>query len=162
MTNGGGKSDSPVVPRKPPNNVAQATAEVVEERELAEGNSPEPNAPRTQGRVGALSGIERVRQAARKDRKLRFTALLHHVYDLERLRAAYKALKPDAAAGVDGITWRGYGEALEENLQDLAGRVKRGAYRAKPTQRAFIPKADGRLRPIGIPCLLYTSPSPRD
>jgi len=151
--NGRGKSDSPVVPRKPPNKVGQPTAEAAEERGLAERNSQERNALRTQSRGGAPSALERVRQAARKDRKQRFTALLHHVYDVDRLRQAYRALKPDAAAGVDGETWQHYGETLEGNLQDLSDRLKRGAYRAKPVRRAYIEKTDGRLRPLGVPTL---------
>jgi group II intron reverse transcriptase/maturase len=84
---------------------------------------------------------------------MRFTALLHHIYRLETLRKAYRALKPDAAPGVDGRTWRHYGEALEENLRDLSERLKRGAYRAKPVRRAYIAKTDGRQRPLGIPTL---------
>jgi group II intron reverse transcriptase/maturase len=84
---------------------------------------------------------------------LRFTALLHHVYNIEHLRAAYYALKRDAAAGIDGETWEHYGQALEENLGDLAGRLKRRAYRAKPVKRTYITKTDGRLRPLGIPTL---------
>jgi RNA-directed DNA polymerase len=94
-----------------------------------------------------------VRQAAKRDRKQRFTALLHHVYDVERLRQAYLALKRDAAAGIDGETWRHYGEAVEDNLRDLAARVKRGAFRASPVRRVYIPKADGRQRPLGVPTL---------
>ena len=120
---------------------------------LAKGNPREQNAPRTQSRTGAPSALERVRQAARRDRKTRFTALLHHVYDLDALRAAYFALKREAAPGVDGETWRHYGEALEENLQDLSERLKRGAYRAKPVRRVYIPKADGRQRPLGVTAL---------
>lgn len=108
---------------------------------------------RAQDRQGAPSALERVRQAARRDRKLRFTTLLHHVYDVDALREAYFRLKRDAAPGVDGQTWRQYGEALEENLQDLAARLKRGAYRAKPVKRAYIPKADGRQRPLGVTAL---------
>jgi group II intron reverse transcriptase/maturase len=84
---------------------------------------------------------------------MRFTALLHHVYNLDRLRQAYFALKRDAAPGVDGQTWRVYGEALEENLRDLSDRLKRGAYRARPVRRVYIPKADGRQRPLGVPVL---------
>ena len=84
---------------------------------------------------------------------MRFTALLHHVYHIEHLRAAYHALKRDAAPGIDGETWKHYGEALEANLADLSGRLKRGAYRAKPVKRTYIPKADGRQRPLGIPTL---------
>jgi group II intron reverse transcriptase/maturase len=114
---------------------------------------PEQNALRTQGRVGAQSALERVRQVAKEDKKQRFTALLHHVYDIERLRAAYLALKRDAAAGVDGETWLHYREALEENLQDLSARLKRSAYRAQPVRRVFIPKNDGGQRPLGVPAL---------
>jgi len=153
MTNERGKSDSAVVPGKPPNKAEEPAAEVVEGRALAEGNSPERNMHRTQSRQGMPSALERVRQAARRDRKQRFTALLHHVYDVERLRVAYLALKRDAAPGIDGETWRHYGERLEDNLRDLAERLKRGAYRAKPVRRAYIPKADGRQRPLGVPAL---------
>src|SRR5881628_2369705 len=153
MMNGHGKSDSSVLPQKPPNNVGQPATEAVEGRELAKGNTLERNAPRTQRRAGAPSALERVRQVARKDRKQRFTALLHHVYDETRLRSAYFALKREAAPGVDGETWQHYGESLEENLGDLSERLKRGAYRAKPVRRAYIPKADGRLRPLGVPAL---------
>lgn len=153
MVNGDGKSDIAVVPRKPPNNAGGPAAEVVEGRAVAKGNSLEGNACRTQGRESALSPLERVRDAARRDRKMRFTALLHHVYAIERLRLAYFALKREAAAGVDGETWRHYGEQLETNLQDLAQRLKRGAYRAKPVRRAYIAKADGRQRPLGVPAL---------
>jgi group II intron reverse transcriptase/maturase len=153
MTNGDGKSDSSVVPEKPPNNTGQPVAEAVEGRGLAKGNLPESNTSRTQRREDVPSALERIRQAARKDRKQRFTALLHHVYDVERLRAAYLAIKRDAAAGIDGETWRHYGESLEGNLLDLSERLKRGAYRAKPVRRAYIPKTDGRLRPLGVPTL---------
>jgi group II intron reverse transcriptase/maturase len=125
----------------------------VEGRGPAKGNPHERNALRTQSRAGAQSALERVRQAAEKDRRQRFTALLHHVYDIGRLRTAYRAVKRDAAAGVDGETWQHYGEDLEANLRDLAERLKRGAYRAKPVRRAYIPKADGRQRPLGVPTL---------
>jgi hypothetical protein len=153
MTNGRGKSDSSKVPTKPPNNAEGTAAEAVERRGLAKGNSPERNAFRTQGREDALSALERVRQAARKDRKQRFTALFHHIYDVNRLRAAFLAIKKDAAAGVDGETWEHYGENLEANLQDLAHRLKRGAYRARPVRRVYIPKVGkpGELRPLGVP-----------
>jgi retron-type reverse transcriptase len=125
----------------------------MEERGLTKGNLPQQNAPQTQRREGAPSALERIREAAAKDKEMRFTALLHHIYDLEMLRAAYFNLKREAAAGVDGETWRHYGEQLEENLQDLADRVKRGAYRAKPVRRVYIPKADGRQRPLGVTTL---------
>jgi hypothetical protein len=115
-----GKSDSFEVPAKSPNNVEGPAAEATEGRELAKGNSPERNALRTQGRESTPSALERVRQAAKTDKKQRFTALLHHIYDVKRLRAAYLAIKKDAAAGVDGETWEHYGETLEVNLQDLS------------------------------------------
>jgi len=150
---GRGKSDGLVVPGKPPNNAGRPAAEAAEGRGPAKGNSLRRNAPRTQSRAGAPSALERVRQAAGKDRRQRFTALLHHVYDVGRLRAAYLAAKRDAAAGVDGETWQHYGEDLEANLRGLAERLKRGAYRAKPVRRAYIPKADGRQRPLGVPTL---------
>src|SRR5713101_6591561 len=151
--NGHGKSDRPVVPVKSPNNAGQPVAEEMEGRGLAKGNLQQQNAPRTPSRQGAPSALERVRQAARRDRKMQFTALLHHVYNLETLRAAYFSLKREAAPGVDGETWRHYGEGLEENLQDLSDRLKRGAYRAKPVRRVYIPKADGRQRPLGVTAL---------
>jgi RNA-directed DNA polymerase len=146
-------SDSSIVPMKVPNKAGQPMAEGPEGRELAKGNLPQQNAPRTQRREGAPSALERVCLAAARDRKMRFTALLHHVCDLSTLRTAYFSLKKEAAAGVDGETWRHYGERLEENLRDLAERVKRGAYRAKPVRRVYIPKPDGRQRPLGITAL---------
>ncbi len=153
MMNGPGKSDSPVVPEKSPNNTGQPAAEGREGRGLAKGNLLQQNASRTPSRGDAPSALERVRQAAGKDKKLRFTALLHHIYNLETLRTAYLRLKKEAAPGVDGETWRHYGEKLEENLQDLSERLKRGAYRAKPVRRVYIPKADGRQRPLGVTTL---------
>src|SRR6266853_111707 len=153
MTNGRGKSDSPVVPEKSPNKAGQPVAEGMEGRGLAKGNLPQQNASRTPSRKDAPSELERVRQAAGKDKKLRFTALLHHIYNLETLRMAYFRLKKEAAPGVDGETWRHYGEELERNLQDLSERLKRGAYRAKPVRRVYIPKADGRQRPLGVTAL---------
>ncbi|HSM91003.1 MAG TPA: reverse transcriptase domain-containing protein, partial [Desulfobacterales bacterium] len=108
---------------------------------------------RTQGRACMQQALERVRQAAKQDRKMRFTALLHHVYDPDTLREAYYGLKREAAPGVDGVTWQDYGGQLEANLQELSGRLKRGAYRARPTRRAYIDKADGRKRPLGVMAL---------
>src|SRR5437667_12900790 len=148
-----GQSDSPVVPAKSPNNTGRPVAEGMEGRGLAKGNSGQQNAPRTQGRAGARSALDRVREVAKRDKAVRFTALLHHISDAARPRAASFALKPDAAPGVDGETWRHYGEALETNLQDLAARLKRGAYRAKAVRRAYIPKTDGRQRPLGVTAL---------
>jgi group II intron reverse transcriptase/maturase len=97
--------------------------------------------------------LERVRQAAKQDRKMRFTALLHHVYHPETLREAYYGLKREAAPGLDGVMWQAYGGQLEANLQELSGRLKRGAYRVRPTRRAYIDKADGRKRPLGVMAL---------
>ncbi len=148
-----GQSDSPGVPAKSPNKAEPSVAEGMEGEGLAKGNLGQQNAPRTRGRAGASSALERVREVAERDKKVRFTALLHHIYDAEHLRAAYFALKRDAAPGVDGETWRHYGAALEAHLADLSDRLKRGAYRAKPVQRAYIAKADGRPRPLGIPTL---------
>src|ERR1700734_3315226 len=153
MTNESGKSDRPTVPEKSPNKAGQPVAEGMEGRGLAKGNQPQQNASRTPSREDALSALERVRQAAEKDKKLRSTALLPPIYNQEPLPMAYFSLKKEAAPGVDGETWRHYGEQLEGNLQDLSERLKRGAYRAKPVRRVFIPKADGRQRPLGVTAL---------
>jgi RNA-directed DNA polymerase len=125
---------------------------VVEERGPAKGNTAGKTRPGPRAGQDAKSALDRVRRAAQKDRDAQFTALLHHV-TVERLRAAYAALEPRAAAGVDGVTWRSYGQRLEANLHELHGRLHRGAYRARPARRAYIPKADGRLRPLGIAAL---------
>ncbi|MEK7236975.1 MAG: reverse transcriptase domain-containing protein, partial [Nitrospirota bacterium] len=152
--NGHGKSDRPAVPVKSPNKAGPPAAEGVEGRGLAKGNPHQQNLPIGHSAApGRPSALERVRQAAARDKELRFTALLHHVYNLDTLRAAYLSLKRDAAPGMDGETWRHYGEALEANLQDLSERLKRGAYRAKPVRRVYIPKADGRQRPLGVTAL---------
>jgi RNA-directed DNA polymerase len=146
------KSDRPIVPAKPPNNAAQAVAEVVEERGLAKGNATSKTRPGHSAGVSVRSALDRVRHVAQTDKEARFTALLHHV-SVDRLRAAYWALKPKAAPGVDGVTWLDYGQDLEANLQDLHGRVHRGSYRPRPSRRVYIPKADGRQRPLGIASL---------
>lgn len=127
-------------------------ADGVEGRDPTEGNPHQQNTLRTQSRVGVPSALERVRQVARRDRKVKFTALLHHV-TIDRLREAYRRLKRRAAPGVDGVTWEQYGEDLEGNLKALHARLHQGAYRAKPSKRVYIPKADGRLRPLGIAAL---------
>ena len=142
-----GKSDSPTVPAKPPNKTL--AAEAVEGRGLTKGNTDNPSRPERRAGLGVPSGLDRVREVAHKDKEVRFTALLHHV-DLDRLRAAYKALNPKAATGVDGMTWRAYGQELESNLQDLHERLHTGRYQARPSRRAYIPKANGQLRPLGI------------
>ncbi len=131
----------------------RTSAEGVEGRRQAEGNAGPQNTLRTQNRVGVSSARDRIRQAARTDRRRRFTTLLHHVYDIGTLREAYFGLKRDAAPGVDGETWRDYGEQLEAHLVDLSERLRQGAYRAKPVRRVLIPKPDGRQRPLGVTTL---------
>ena len=153
--NCGWKSDNAIVPKKPSNKESGAprSAEEVEGRALAKGNSSKQNRNRTQNRDNLQSALARIRQKAGEDGKLQFTTLWHHVYNIDRLREAYFSLKKKASAGVDGITWQQYGEELENNLQDLSDRLKRGAYRAKPVRRVFINKTDGRKRPLGVPVL---------
>jgi group II intron reverse transcriptase/maturase len=180
---GRGKSDKPVVPGKPANieRAEPLKVEWVEGSGLAKGNPDQQNKfraqyrqgmdkenskrarsgkPRTQPRGGTYhrshdlhSALDRIRKAAQRDKELRFTTLWHHVYDVERLRKAYRELRKNAAPGIDGQTWQSYGQSLEKNLQDLSGRLKRGAYRAKPARRGYLPKPDGRQRPIGVPVL---------
>jgi RNA-directed DNA polymerase len=147
-----GKSDSPVVPANLPNKAASAAAEVGEERGVAKGNTASKTRPGHRAGPGAPNALDRVRQVAREDKETRFTALLHHV-DLARLRAAYWAIRPQAAPGVDGVTWAAYGQDVEANLQDLHARLHSGRYRASPSRRVYIPKADGRQRPLGIATL---------
>jgi RNA-directed DNA polymerase len=146
------KSDGRVLPVRLPNNAQGGAAEAVEGRRPAKGNATSETCPGPSAGQGALSDLDRVRRMARTDKEARFTALLHHV-NIDRLRAAYLALEPKAAPGVDGVTWEDYGEDLEANLRDLHARVHRGAYRARPSRRVFIPKPDGRLRPLGVASL---------
>jgi RNA-directed DNA polymerase len=138
---------------KKPSEGKKPQAEGVEGRGQAKGNATSQNTDRTQSRGNVLSARDRIRQAAETEKGRRFTALLHHVYNIESLREAYFGLKRHAAPGVDGETWRAYGEQLEENLKDLSGRLQRGAYRAKPVRRVLIPKPDGRQRPLGVTTL---------
>src|SRR5271155_3159056 len=147
------RATSDPTPKKFLNKAGQPVAEEMEGRGLAKGNPRQQNASRTQRRAGAQNALEQIRLAAARDRKMRFTALLHQVYKLETLRAAYLSLKREAAAGVDGETWRHYGERREDNLGALAARLQRGAYRAQPVRRMYIPKADGRQRPLGVTAL---------
>jgi group II intron reverse transcriptase/maturase len=138
---------------KAPGEGDDSLAEGMEGRRRAKGNADLQNTPRTQSREGVHSARERIRQAAKAKKEVRFTALLHHVYDIKALREAYLGLKRDAAPGVDGETWRAYGEQLEAKLEDLSNRLRRGAYRAKPVRRVLIPKADGGQRPLGVTTL---------
>ncbi len=118
----------------------------------AEGNADDPHAVRAQHRAAASPGIARVRKAAQERRGEKFTTLLHHI-DVALLDQAYRWLKRDAAPGVDGMTWDAYGEGLEARLRDLESRIHKGSYRAQPSLRAYIPKPDGRQRPLGIAAL---------
>jgi RNA-directed DNA polymerase len=145
-----GKSDGPVVPANLPNKAA--AAEAGEERGPAKGNTDGKPRPGRSAGSGVSHALDRVREVARRDKDARFTALLHHV-SLERLVLAYWALSPKAAPGVDGVTWQDYGQDLVADLRDLHDRVHSGRYRARPSRRAYIPKADGRLRPLGIAAL---------
>src|SRR5215472_16247166 len=126
MMNERGKSDRPVLPVMSPNNPGEPAAEGMEGRGLAKGNSHQQNVSRTPSRNDAPSALERIRQAANKDKEMRFTALFHHIYNPETLRTAYYSLKKEVAPGVDGETWRHYGDTLEDNLQELSHRLKRG------------------------------------
>lgn len=147
-----GESDGGVVPTKCPNKGVRAPAEGMEGRRPTKENNEQTTPPRTQRRMSESSGLPGVRQVARKEKRTRFTALLHHV-TVELLRSAYYGLKREAAAGVDGMTWKEYETDLETRLEDLHSRVHRGTYRAQPSRRSYIPKADGRLRPLGIAAL---------
>jgi RNA-directed DNA polymerase len=149
---GDGESYSGVVPAKQPNKGGKPPAEVVEERPLTKENMEQSNLCRTPSRESGQSGLDRVRRVAKGDGKVRFTALLHHV-TVDLLRSGYYSLKKRAAPGVDGVTWQDYGRDLEARLSDLHGRIHSGAYRARPSRRVWIPKADGRQRPLGIAAL---------
>jgi group II intron reverse transcriptase/maturase len=150
--NDDGESYCGILPTKQPNKSDGSPAEVAEGRPKTKENTWQPNLGRTPSRESRPSGLERVGEAARKDGKLEFTALLHHV-SIDRLRDSYNSLKKQAAPGVDGMTWEEYGKDLEVRLADLHGRIHRGAYRAQPSRRVWIPKADGRQRPLGIAAL---------
>ena len=142
-----GQSDGPVVPAIPPNKAA--AAEAGEERGSAKGNTASKPRPGHSAGPGVSHALDRVRQVAVRDKEARFTALLHHV-SLGRLRDAFWAINPKAAPGVDRVTWVAYEQGLEERLRDLHERVQAGRFRASPSRRVYIPKADGRQRPLGI------------
>ena len=152
MMYGHGKSDSAIVATKPTNKADSSAAEPVEPRAGTKGNADRQSTRRAQDRESVSQALERIRQAARQRRKEKFTALLHHI-SMELLRLSFFALKKDAAAGVDGLTWQDYEADLERNLEDLHDRVHSGAYRAMPSRRHYIPKPDGRQRPIAIAAL---------
>ena len=146
------ESYSGIVPTKQPNKSGRPPAEAAEGRPLTKENVGQPNPYWTPSQSSGPSGLDRVREAAKKDGKLRFTALLHHV-TIDLLRDSYHSLKKKAAPGVDGVTWEEYGSDLEVSLNNLHGRIHRGAYRARPSRRVWIPKSDGRQRPLGIAAL---------
>jgi retron-type reverse transcriptase len=150
--NGNEKSDRAIVAVKPANKAGEPGAEWVERRAGAKGNASDPHEGRARDRETSRLGIERVRKAAQERKGERFTTLLHHI-DATLLRQAYHWLKRDAAPGVDGMTWDAYGEGLDARLRDLEARIHRGSYRAQPSLRGYIPKPDGRQRPLGIAAL---------
>ncbi|MCM2279261.1 MAG: group II intron reverse transcriptase/maturase [Oligoflexia bacterium] len=155
MMNEHGKSDRTKVPAKFAN---KGGTHAPAERDGGKGSGQRERDKQNASRVtaahkGAPNALDRVRKLAKSDKKVRFTNLMHHIYNVDRLRASYFAMKRTAAAGVDGETWASYGERLEENLAALSERLRKGGYRAKPVKRTFIPKADGKQRPLGVPVL---------
>jgi RNA-directed DNA polymerase len=150
--NVGGESHGRVVPAKCPNKDGKPSAEGAEGRRPTKENTEQTTASQMQSWGNALSGLGRVREAAGKDKRLRFTALLHQV-TVPLLLDSFYALKREAAPGVDGMTWKDYETDLDKRLGDLHSCVHRGTYRAQPSKRAYIPKADGRQRPLGIAAL---------
>jgi len=152
VTHERGKSDPAIVAAKPTNKAGRPAAEPVERRAGAEGNADQQSTLRTQSRERVTQALGRVRHAARQAKKARFTALLHQV-NVATLRLVFYALKRKAAPGVDGVTWQDYEAELEPRLEDLHRRVHRGAYRPQPSRRTYIPKADGRQRPLAIAAL---------
>src|SRR6202022_1228256 len=150
MMNGRGESDSAIVAGKPTNKAERSAAEPAEPRAEAKGNAGQQSTRRAQNRVSVSQALERIRQTARQRKKEKFTALFHHV-SIDHLEEAFFELKENAAPGVDGLTCRDYEQHLERNLEDLHARVHRGAYRALPSRRVYIP--DGRQRPIAVAAL---------
>lgn len=150
--NGREKSDPAIVARKPTNKAGRPAAEPVERRAGTKGNAVRQSTHRTQIRARVTQALDRVRQAARQRKKERFTALLHHI-SIDTLRLAFHALRRKAAAGADGVRWQDYEADIEPRLEELHGRIHRGAYRPQPSRRVYIPKADGRQRPLAIAAL---------
>src|SRR5438067_8561824 len=162
MMNGHEKSDPAIVAVKLANKIANspvahcagepAVAEPVQPRARTKGNACQQSTYRTQSRVNVSQALERIRQVARERKKERFTVLFHHL-SIDLLEEAFFELKEDAAPGVDRLTWTDYETDLERRLEDLHGRVHRGAYRALPARRVYIPKSDGRQRPLAVAAL---------
>ena len=147
-----GKSASAIVAAKPTNKAGRPAAEPVERRAGTKGNADQQSTRRAQDRESVSTALDRIREAARQRKKERFTALFHHISP-SLLRLACFALKRDAAPGVDGLTWRAYEADLDHRIEDLHARVQGGAYRALPSRRRYIPKADGRQRPLAVAAL---------
>ena len=146
------KSDLAVVAGKPPNSAGRPVAEVVERRAGTKGNAGQQSTRRAQDRESVPQALRRVRQVARHRKEEKFTTLLHHI-NVESLRMAFYALRREVAPGVDGVTWQDYEANLECKLADLHDRVRRGACRPQPSRQTYIPKADGRQRPLAIAAL---------
>jgi RNA-directed DNA polymerase len=144
-----GKSDSAVGAMRPANKAELSAAESVEQRAGTKGNADQQSTRRAQERESVSQALERIRQAARLRKKEKFTTLFHHI-SVELLRLSFFAIRKDAAPGVDGLKWQDYEADLDRNIDDLHDRVQRGAYRALPSRRQYIPKPDGRQRPIAI------------
>jgi RNA-directed DNA polymerase len=152
MMHGREKSDSAIVVMKPTNKAGQLAAELVERRAGTKGNVSQQSTRRAQDRISVSQALERVRKAARQRKKERFTALFHHL-NPAMLRTAFFALKRDAASGVDGLTWQDYEADLDRRIEDLHARVRGGGYRALPSRRRYIPKSDGKQRPLAVAAL---------
>src|SRR6201989_1569161 len=141
-----------MVAGKPPNKAGHLAEEPVERRAEAKGNASQQSTRRARDRESVSQALERIRQVARERKKERFTSLFHHL-SVELLRLAFFALKRDAAPGGDGLTWQDYEADLDRRIEDLHARVQRGAYRALPSRRQYIPKADGQQRPLAVAAL---------
>jgi len=152
MTHECGKSDPEVVAEKPTNKAEHPAAESVEPRAGTEGNAGQQSTCRAQNRISVSQALDRIRQVARERKKERFTALFHHI-SVELLEAVFRELNSDAAAGIDGLRWKDYEADLKHNLEVLHQRLHRGAYRALPARRWYIPKPDGRQRPLAVTAL---------
>jgi RNA-directed DNA polymerase len=152
MMNEREKSDSATVAGKPTNKAERSAAEPAEPRAEAEGNASQQSTRRAQDRESVSQALERIRQAARQGRKEKLTTLFPHL-TIDLLEAAFAELDEDAAAGADGLTWKEYEANLGRNLEDLHARLHRGAYRALPSRRVYIPTPDGRQRPIAVAAL---------
>jgi RNA-directed DNA polymerase len=153
--NGHRESDSLIVSKKPPNKICdnKRMAEEVEKRRLAERNPSKQNRDQAQSWITLPNELDRIRYAAQRNRQGQFISLWHHVYDIRRLKKSFLELKRNSASGIDGVTWKEYSRNSENKLKELSEGLRRGSYRARAVRRTFIPKQDGRQRPIGIPVL---------